>query len=195
MGLVSIDLGPKRRCRKRGHVVNARVERCPACDAAFKVAYYELRKEQVRAYNAAYNRKTHIKEYRRKKTAEYRLQESVRRAHNTQERRRRQDKRYMFVRTVRKYGLEVIDFANLLRSQGFKCAGCRETLNLDRKTHIDHCHDTGKVRGILCHFCNLVLGQAKDRAEVLRRLAEYLDRTKAAEAKFDEKGRLIPWVA
>lgn len=195
MGLVSIDLGPKRRCRKAGHVVNAEVERCPVCDSAFKAAYYERRKEQVREYNAKYNQRAAIKEYRRKKTAEYRLQESVRLAHNTQERQRRKDARYRFVRVVRGYGLEVVDFAHLLKAQDFKCVGCREALNLDRRTHIDHCHKTGRVRGILCHFCNLVLGQAKDRAEVLRRLADYLEWTKAAEPKFDDNGRLIPWAA
>jgi len=40
----------------------------------------------------------------------------------------------------------------------------------------DHCHQTGKFRGWLCHTCNRLLGLAGDSPEVLRRLAEYLER-------------------
>ena len=173
MGL-ALDLGPKRKCRA-GHTVNANVKRCPACDKASSTAWYETRREQVRDYNKKYNAQMHIKEYRRKKTAEYREQESVRLAHNTRERQRALDKRYMFVRTTRKYGMEVYDFAWLLHSQGFRCRGCSDLLVIDKRTHIDHCHKTGAVRGILCHHCNLVLGQSKDKPDTLRRLADYLE--------------------
>lgn len=41
---------------------------------------------------------------------------------------------------------------------------------------LDHCHDTGAFRGWLCRRCNLILGQAKDDADRLRKLAAYLDR-------------------
>ena len=60
-----------------------------------------------------------------------------------------------------------------LERQGGRCALCRET-----PTHalaIDHCHETGLFRGLLCHNCNLLLGHAKDQPEVLRRAAEYLE--------------------
>jgi len=41
---------------------------------------------------------------------------------------------------------------------------------------IDHCHDSGRVRGILCKDCNLVLGWMKDTPARLRALADYLER-------------------
>jgi hypothetical protein len=44
-----------------------------------------------------------------------------------------------------------------------------------RALHVDHCHTTGVVRGVLCHRCNLALGLLREDASVLRKLAEYLE--------------------
>jgi hypothetical protein len=44
------------------------------------------------------------------------------------------------------------------------------------KIVLDHCHDTGGFRGWLCDPCNVVLGMVKDRPEILRDLADYLER-------------------
>lgn len=46
-----------------------------------------------------------------------------------------------------------------------------------KKPVVDHCHTTGKVRGILCSNCNAILGLALDRPEILKRAADYLERT------------------
>lgn len=40
---------------------------------------------------------------------------------------------------------------------------------------VDHCHATGKVRGLLCHHCNAGLGHLKDSKEILERAIRYLD--------------------
>ncbi|MFH8571179.1 endonuclease domain-containing protein [Streptomyces sp. NPDC017993] len=42
-------------------------------------------------------------------------------------------------------------------------------------THVDHAHETGKVRGVRCFSCNAALDQVKDRPDVVRRAAEYLE--------------------
>jgi hypothetical protein len=47
----------------------------------------------------------------------------------------------------------------------------------EEKACIDHDHETGKPRGILCRMCNLGLGHFKDSPELLRKAAEYLERT------------------
>ena len=41
---------------------------------------------------------------------------------------------------------------------------------------VDHCHDTNKIRGFLCHGCNVAIGYAKNSTTILRQLAEYLER-------------------
>ncbi|WP_260988062.1 endonuclease VII domain-containing protein [Streptomyces sp. CFMR 7] len=73
------------------------------------------------------------------------------------------------------YGLTAEDYAKLLAYQGGRCAICRET----RRTNlaVDHCHKTEAVRGLLCARCNgqLLARGARDRPDVLRRAADYLE--------------------
>jgi hypothetical protein len=71
---------------------------------------------------------------------------------------------------LRQYGLTVAERDEILKSQGGVCAACHET----GRMVVDHCHKTGKVRGILCDSCNLVLGHAKDNPAKLAALVEYL---------------------
>ena len=59
----------------------------------------------------------------------------------------------------------------MLVAQGGRCAACgtREP-GTKKGWHVDHCHETGAVRGILCHHCNVGIGKAKDNIETLRAL-------------------------
>jgi hypothetical protein len=74
------------------------------------------------------------------------------------------------------------EYRSLLDEQGNACAICgdaddnkwsRGGLRRDG-WHIDHCHETGKVRGVLCPPCNLMLGYARDNVDTLRRAIDYL---------------------
>jgi hypothetical protein len=62
----------------------------------------------------------------------------------------------------------------MLADQDGRCAICYTEAN-GRMWHIDHCHDTGKVRGILCDICNRGIGNLKDDPKLLRQAAEYLE--------------------
>lgn len=74
------------------------------------------------------------------------------------------------------YGLSVEDYQARLDAQGGVCAVCGTDKPGGKGAfHVDHCHTGGHVRGLLCHHCNLGLGNFKDDPERLRRAAAYLE--------------------
>lgn len=73
-----------------------------------------------------------------------------------------------------RYGLEPGDYASLLERFGGKCGVCGGSNRIE----IDHCHKTGKVRGILCRNCNHALGKFQDSEAMLSRAIEYLRENK-----------------
>lgn len=62
----------------------------------------------------------------------------------------------------------------MIMRQGNACAICGERFKNEKLTHIDHCHTTGKIRGILCVRCNVGLGQFKDNIISLQQAIKYL---------------------
>jgi len=74
------------------------------------------------------------------------------------------------------YGITQDDFQRMLVEQGGVCAICRKDDPGGRhgEFHVDHCHDTGTVRGLLCDACNRMLGFARDNSRTLNRAGEYL---------------------
>jgi len=78
----------------------------------------------------------------------------------------------------RHYGLTPEQWDEIFTSQGSKCAGCGSTHPRIKtgKWSTDHCHSTGRVRGILCRGCNSAIGHAMDSPVTLRTLADYLER-------------------
>jgi Recombination endonuclease VII len=81
---------------------------------------------------------------------------------------------------LRKYGLTPESFDELLKNQGgcgiCKIKDCKDSAG--RGFHIDHCHQSSKVRGILCNRCNLMLGHAKDNIATLEAAIQYLKEEK-----------------
>ncbi len=75
------------------------------------------------------------------------------------------------------YGITQSDYLLILESQGGRCAICR-TDSPETKWHktfsVDHCHATGKVRGLLCQKCNMAIGYLKDSPEAADSAAAYL---------------------
>lgn len=78
--------------------------------------------------------------------------------------------------TKQAHGLSGIDARRYKKNK--RCAICSSTRNLQ----VDHSHNLNLIRGVLCQSCNLILGLAKDNAEVLRAAADYLETTKYISA-------------
>jgi hypothetical protein len=81
----------------------------------------------------------------------------------------------------RKYGLTSETWAARLITQGGGCAICAVEQGGGRhgKFHVDHCHVTGRVRGLLCHNCNTAIGLFADDANRLQRAAEYVSEARS----------------
>jgi len=74
------------------------------------------------------------------------------------------------------YGIGFQQYEEMLRQQDGKCAICGAVAADTRgsRLHVDHCHQTGAVRGLLCSSCNLGLGKFGDCSGRLERAALYL---------------------
>lgn len=78
----------------------------------------------------------------------------------------------------RKYGITIAEYDTMLAAQGGGCAICGTKTNTyrgeARHFAVDHDHDTGRVRGLLCQTCNRMIGLAGDSVERLKAAARYL---------------------
>lgn len=75
------------------------------------------------------------------------------------------------------YGLSEEEYSTLLQVQRGMCAICDVVLDNFKHTHVDHCHDSKLVRGILCNNCNLGIGHLKHNVQTLQRAIVYLQGT------------------
>ena len=73
-----------------------------------------------------------------------------------------------------KYGVTKQYLIELYESQNGMCAICGERPETERGLHVDHCHDTGRVRGLLCHGCNTGIGALRESPEIFTKALSYL---------------------
>ena len=80
----------------------------------------------------------------------------------------------------RKYGITQQQYNEMLQEQNNGCAICGKTEEPDgRRLAIDHCHSTGKVRGVLCNNCNNGLGAFGDNINNIKQAIQYLENSLA----------------
>jgi hypothetical protein len=114
----------------------------------------ELRERQRLRSRAAYHKRRQDPEWRRRWNAES------------------NERNYK-----RKYGMTRTEKFRLLASQGGMCAVCgTDAPTAYRPWHLDHCHKTKRIRGVLCHHCNVALGALRDDPDIAEKAATYLRR-------------------
>lgn len=140
--------------------------------AAYTRAYYAVNPEKHRErarrrYAANREKEEWYQQYRENK------REHTQKWYAANSERAREQHRWLARR--RKYGLTQEQWNALFAAQNSCCAICEAVESGSKRGwHTDHCHTSGRVRGILCHHCNFMVGNAKDNPERLEAAARYL---------------------
>lgn len=152
----------------------------------------EEKKEYSRKYNAKYtplhreHKQKYDVEYRKKNKEKYKeyskkwsLEHPERTKEIQKEWRVKNPERFkeMILKGILKriYGLTVEEYNQMFVDQNGVCAICKKSPVNNRRLCVDHNHETGKIRGLLCDNCNLMLGNADDNINTLTNAIDYLD--------------------
>jgi hypothetical protein len=137
-----------------------------------EVAHKHRQSEKGKATKWAYNHTPEEMEKRRKRTSEYLsrpevvIRERARRlSPEHREKLRRRD-------LMRKYKISLEDYDQMVLNQNGLCLICERVPK--KRLVVDHCHKTGKVRGLLCDPCNVALGFLEDDVTLLAKAIKYL---------------------
>jgi hypothetical protein len=153
-----------------------RLARRKASTRRYKQKHYQQYRERHRLRSREWyqkNREVVLAKMR----AEYRANSEVRAKQKQyhKEWRTKNPERYR-ERILGKYGLTLVEYNALLAAQGGGCAICKATKSggpTSDRLNVDHDHDTRRVRGLLCHKCNVGLGHFRD-IQVLHAAIAYL---------------------
>lgn len=135
--------------------------RCKSCNKTYLIAYRKQNREKLNAQTRA--------KYQKDPQKFLKFVRSWAAANKTQ------IKIIARKAQLRRYGLTIEDFNERLQQQAGKCAICNTTKpgRFD-VFQVDHNHETGKVRGLLCASCNKGLGHFKDSVQLLIKAVRYL---------------------
>jgi hypothetical protein len=140
-------------------------KRCSGCKQVLRLEFFRKRKASKDGLNC-YCKSCHSENVR-----QWRLKNPERVKQNRE--------RYKLTAINRKrsqdYGISPEQYKQMLHNQNGMCAICGMT---NEKLVIDHCHETGHVRGLLCHKCNSGIGMLGDDIEILKCAIWYLELTK-----------------
>lgn len=75
---------------------------------------------------------------------------------------------------VKKYGITLVDYEEILAKQNGLCAICERVENNGKAFCVDHDHENGKIRGLLCYKCNTAIGLLGDNIDLAERAVSYL---------------------
>tara|TARA_B110000503_G_C7123040_1_gene403338 strand:- start:288 stop:947 length:660 start_codon:yes stop_codon:yes gene_type:complete len=146
---------------------------------AWEKTYYEKNKEKVKAQRKAYFEKNKEKVKAQRKAYYEKNKEKIK----AQSKAYKEKNKGRFTNWVRarnlksRYGISLHEYNLMLTEQKGKCACCGIHQNeLPYKLYVDHDHDTGLIRGLLCSNCNTSIGKLGDNIEGLMKALNYLEK-------------------
>lgn len=84
--------------------------------------------------------------------------------------------RYTDYEYRKKYGITLAEYYEMLEDQAYKCYICGVGQDeVTKKLSVDHHHDTGKVRKLLCVSCNTALGHVKENIDIMKKMIDYVE--------------------
>lgn len=137
-------------------------------------------KESIAKYNKEYFSRPEVIARAKIRNSKYKLRRKlykktiVGRKNENKSRRKRYSETDFKSRLKRTYGITFEQYKEILLHQSGVCAICARPQSA--KLHVDHCHITGKVRGLLCGSCNRALGLMKDNIDFLSKAITYLQK-------------------
>lgn len=158
----------KKRAQDRAYYETNREKRL-----AYQKAFNDAHKEEIADYKRAYRADNADSERERKKAWRHANPDTV----IAQQRAWKKDnpERYQDLQ-LKKYGITWEDYRQILDDQQGVCAICQIECSTGKNLAVDHCHETGEVRGLLCSNCNTAIGKFKDSTKNLQRAIDYLQR-------------------
>ena len=144
---------------------------CKAClhekQAAYRVTYNRREYDRNRYIKKGEQIRAQVRQYAQKNPDKVSAAKKRAKAKNPD--------KYLDMDLLWRYGISLEEFKTMEAIQGGVCAICHQ-LSLSR-LHVDHDHVSGRIRGLLCHQCNVMLGYAKDNVLTLESAIAYLQRT------------------
>lgn len=138
-------------------------------------------KEQIKKYNKEYFARPEVVERAKVRNSQYRgrrqeykKSEAGKMAEKQYKNKEATKEKIEWNRIKNRYGITKQEFIEITISQNNTCAICYR--KQEPRLHIDHCHSTGKVRGLLCANCNMALGLLKDNTVTLNNAINYLNK-------------------
>lgn len=151
---------------------------CPTCGQEFQ-PYRGTQKACSRSCREKFPEKREVARQYFARADVKEKKNSARRVENDPDRREKN-----MIQNLRRYGLTVAEHDAMVQAQGNRCAICGDPpdpngIRASSRLHVDHDHDTGAVRGLLCNRCNRGVGYFRDAAGLMRKAAQYIERYQA----------------
>lgn len=167
------------RCTDCGEIKSATKKFFPVAKTNKSGFAGRCRECQNRLARERYANDNEHRKYRLKELSKYRDENKEDILKRARERYKRPDEHWKRIASRLKtvFGLTAQEFCDMLDAQMGVCGICGNPLysyDNDKRPSVDHCHDTGKVRGLLCKNCNSGIGMMQDNPDIVYKAYQYL---------------------